>query len=332
MAEDTNSITLSDHSGPIVIGSDSIPFGAYQAIYHKLTKKVEKNSKHYSGAYTISFNDIENLHHRISQLLTQYNVKLNNCEISHVFKDDQHREHSSFEKFKFSDCTIRSCTKRVNYQYDFLILLPSQISGMDEIAQRYKLHILLDQEFIESDDLSVPYFIRGIVFGKNINVNIEYTDYAVYQSLISVIDGWISTLPKKDPSSLTKFLLKRESFFRNFSDIIVRFLGLIAGVVAFFNIDEISNPKSSSLILFFIAIAFTSYGIIGFLIDGFYKSISKINPATFILITDGDKDRMNDVISKRKKITSVIIFILSAFILTVAINIFSNYIYDYIFK
>ena len=97
-------------STQIAISADEIPFGAYQAIYHKLTRKVEKNVKYYTDSYTIAFSDVENLHQRIVQSLKQYQVKLNRCEISLAFKDHQHREHSSFEKFKMADCSIRSCT------------------------------------------------------------------------------------------------------------------------------------------------------------------------------------------------------------------------------
>lgn len=55
-----------DHSGPtsghLVISDDKIPFSAYQAIYHKITRRVEILRRSYSNAVTISHADLTNLH------------------------------------------------------------------------------------------------------------------------------------------------------------------------------------------------------------------------------------------------------------------------------
>lgn len=91
----------------IVISEQDIPFSAYQAIYHKLTKKVEKLSREFKEPYEIRFEDIKNLDQRLNQLLAQYQVKGAKCEISHATKNGFSRTHSSFEKFQLSDSSAR---------------------------------------------------------------------------------------------------------------------------------------------------------------------------------------------------------------------------------
>jgi hypothetical protein len=48
MMEDLS--TIGEH---LVISSDKVPVAAYQAIYHKLTSKVEKISETFPDAYII---------------------------------------------------------------------------------------------------------------------------------------------------------------------------------------------------------------------------------------------------------------------------------------
>lgn len=59
-----SALASSGHTG-LVISEDYIPVDAYQAIYHKLTKKTESISRQYKENYTITFDDICNLNQRI---------------------------------------------------------------------------------------------------------------------------------------------------------------------------------------------------------------------------------------------------------------------------
>jgi hypothetical protein len=42
----------------LIISGDRVPVAAYQAIYHKLTSKVEKISEIFEDAYEISMEDL----------------------------------------------------------------------------------------------------------------------------------------------------------------------------------------------------------------------------------------------------------------------------------
>lgn len=94
-----NEITSSIPRG-IVISDDNIPFTAYQAIYHKLTKRVEIIARFISEICEVHIHDIVNLDARLRQLLAQYQVK--GCSVQCIvsIKDGYTNVYSSIEKFK----------------------------------------------------------------------------------------------------------------------------------------------------------------------------------------------------------------------------------------
>ncbi|MFT9382502.1 hypothetical protein, partial [Gluconobacter sp.] len=92
-------ILSEDNPGTLVISEGRVPHGAYQAIYHKLTKKVEKTEKKFKGNYNIGASDIIALNQKIEHLLVQYKVQGVRCEIPHVAKKSASNSFSSIEKF-----------------------------------------------------------------------------------------------------------------------------------------------------------------------------------------------------------------------------------------
>lgn len=196
----------------LTLKDDDIPFGAYQAIYHKLTRRVERDRKFYSGAYSISFGDIENFHQRLRQSIKQYQTKAERCEVIHSIRNESTRFHSSFEKFKINSVHSTLPTSRLAYEFDFLIVLPPEIEQASEIAQRYKLTLVLDQDLYNPDeDLFMMPRVPDI---NNIELNVEFSDYSVYQSLRAVVDEWVSHLPRREPTVSIKTIKKFDQHLR----------------------------------------------------------------------------------------------------------------------
>lgn len=94
MAQDENVI------GHLIIPKDKVPAAAYQAIYHKLTSKVEKLLEIFDDAYEITVNDIIQLDTRYCQTVKQYPVQSQNAVCSISFYKDERLDSSSIEKFK----------------------------------------------------------------------------------------------------------------------------------------------------------------------------------------------------------------------------------------
>lgn len=319
--------TKSESGGAkLVISGEDIPFGAYQAIYHSLTKKVEKRTKTYREAYTISFADIQNLHQRLVQVTKQFNIKSSRCQVTHQLKDDTSREHSSFERFRLSDCSIRSCTAKINYEFDFLVVLPPEVPEAAEIAQRYRVNVLIDQDFVETDNLDMPYFMRGVVFGRNIQASIEFSDYSVSQTLAATVDGWTDSLPKRTLPGFSRFLLKLEKPVRQYADTIVRSATLLAGALAAYRAS--SWRDGIYIVLVSIALAFLMFSIVDGLVGKFFDGLTSVKPMTFILITEGDRDRQREIQASYRRTKAVLSFIALGVVVSMLIGVFSNFIYD----
>lgn len=317
---------LSQPGSQLVISGDDIPFGAYQAIYHKMTRKVEIRQKVYTDAYDINFGDIKNLHERLSQILKQFNVKSSRCQITHELKDDTSVDHSSFEKFCLFDGSTRSCTARINYELDFLIILPAEVEEAKEVVQRFKVNIRFDQDFPEDPNLDYPAFMRGIFFGKNVNVSIEYSDFSVSHSIQSTIDGWIDSLPTRKPNSFYKFLQKNESAIQSYIPISLSFFTISIGAIAASRIENL--PVAIAIGIFSLAFGRLIEAMSFNLIVLFFRNASNLKPLTFLLVTTGDRDRHNNRSSVRKSMFVKTALAAAGVLSTIAIGIFSNTIFE----
>ena len=310
----------------LVISGEDIPFGAYQAIYHKLTKKVEKRSKSYKDAFELNFSDIQNLNDRLNQLVKQFDVKSCRCQVSHALRDDTSREFSSFEKFKLADLSMRSRTRSLSYDFDFLIILKPEIPQASEVAQRFKIEIVFDQDFIEDEDYDAPHFIRGMFIGRNIQYLIEYSDYAVSESLSATVENWISSLPKKEPTELRKFLQKSERFSKIYLDSTCRTFIYLSGAYAISKSSDIN--WQITVVALSLGISSLMFMLCNTFVEKFYTAITAARPLTRIKLTVGDFDYDKNDEVREKKQTWIARFMFVGIFLTVALSILSNYLYD----
>lgn len=199
------------NSTGLIISEDYIPVDAYQAIYHKLTKKTETISRQYKEHYTVTFEDLCNLNQRIEQGLRHLKViKASNCEISHATKDDYSHTYSSFDKFRTANLDVRECTSSLVYEFNFLIVLESDVEAAKNIGQRYKIRMIFQQNLSDKDDFSVPYYVREMIRTGKIYLSIDYTDYSIAQTLEAIINSWRKSLPERKVGNSYKAVMKLE--------------------------------------------------------------------------------------------------------------------------
>ncbi len=322
---------LTDGSGgQIVIAGDMIPFSAYQAIYHKLTNKVEKISRDFTEPYIIEKESIENLHQRITQLIAQYQVKGSRCQITHSTKDSYSNTYSSFEKFSLMNINVPECTSSISYEFDFLVVLPSDVDPAKEIAQRYKLAVVASQDYLDEKDIRIPKFIRELAHVGGVQMHLEYSDYAVAQALEAAVNGWIKSLKFRKAPKFVKIALSLEDLTTNFADSIVRSVALLAGAY-YLSKNALDNNISSSIVLFCLALGFFSYTVILSCVKNFYSAIRKFAPSATINITTGDFDRISSIDKMKSSTKGFVTFLLATILTSILINIFSSYIYNIIF-
>lgn len=309
-----------------IIAGDDIPFGAYQAIYHHITKKAEKREKTYRGAYTISFLDIQNLYQRFVQATKQYSIKSSRCQITHALRDDTSMEHSSFEKFKLSDLSTRSCTSSLNFEFDFLIVLPPEVPEASEIAQRFTVNLLLDQDYIENNNYDAPVFMRGFFYRRNIMLRIEFSDYSVSQTLQATVDSWVDSLELRPTNSASRILFQIEKPAKLYLAQMVKAITLIAAAWSARSVTDIK----SGVILVILSICASQLlaTLSDGMVDRFYKELDNVKPMTYLILTEGDKAKRNNEQIRIRKATALIYFLAVGVFGSILIGIFSNFVYE----
>lgn len=206
----TNNSRMVEH---LVIPNERVPTAAYQAIYHKLTSKVEKLHEVFPDAYEVAVEDIIQLNERLIQSIKQYPVKSSNSSCSISLREHERMDSSSIEKFRTLNFTTNKPTAAINYRFDFFTELPVEIEAAENIVQRFDVSVIVDQDFVEEDEDSIPLFIKTMSYGSNIRLKIEYSDYSVGRNLQVTIQDWVKNLTTRKVSPVFSFLNKRADFF-----------------------------------------------------------------------------------------------------------------------
>ncbi|WP_433951200.1 hypothetical protein [Brevundimonas bullata] len=324
-----NSIIEGDDRKSLIISDEQIPFDAYQAIYHKLTGRVEKLNRLYKDAYVITKDDIKQLHLRLHQLVRPWKPRGSRVQISHSLKEGHGAVYSSMDKFDICDVSNTACSQDLTYEFDFLLVVPNDVKEAQDIAQRYKVEVNIRQQFPDNDDVRLPYFIRQLGHIGSTSTKIEYADYAVAQSIDACISGWIDTLKSKRPPWVVRQLFNIEGIVDTFLDSAVRSISIAAGAAYIaVNLESISPTRAISLALFCIALGFFSFTIVSTLTELLYGLLRRFAPSTSLVITRGDQNKADELYKKRKSFTALMSVIFVSIIVAFIVNIFAAFIYD----
>lgn len=313
----------------LIISADNVPFTAYQAIYHKLTRKVEVLSRTYKDPYQISATDIQNLCYRFKQIMAQYAVKGDRLQITHAVKDGFTTSYSSLEKLGKADLSVRECTSSFDLELDFLIVLPAEIPEAENIAQRYKVNLNFQRSFESERDIFTPYYMDLYRSRSSFFMRIEYSDYAVAQTLNATISTWLNGIPKGVVGPKTKFALDHEEFFSR------HFPALVASVA------PISTPiylqyrqpdVIASLVLITISLVLASLtsGLSAQVVENGYNTIRRVGPDVEFLLTLGDNDRLKKNSKRSDKIRNYTSFAFTAVFVSLLVNLLSSWLYDWV--
>lgn len=314
-------------SGHLVIPQGKVPVSAYQAIYHKLTSKVEKLRECFDSAYEITVGDICHLDTMLNQAIVHLNPQAINSSIEISFRKDEGQTFSSIEKFQIYNFSTQKPTEVIEYQFDFFAILPVEIKEVEDIVQRFKLTIKIDQDFIEEDEKDLPWIYRTFISGRNINLNIEYSDYAVARNMQVCVQDWVKSLPQKSSGKMFNFLESKSEFISAF----MPFAFSAAFFIGIDNRQVNANNAFHSLSVSF-ALSIISFAVGRFFIVQFFRQLAQIKPQTFIIITSGDRTRKDKIIKGRSTKISIASFFAITIAAGLTVNLLSNAIWDKFFK
>lgn len=200
---------------------------------------------------------------------------------------------------------------------------------IDISPERYKITVRISQEsylsIFDKDDHRAK-FIRRISQDQPITVSIVYVDYTVARAILGAVRDWVSGLNSTKRSSLSKFFLRNEFSLSSL-------IPLILTVCVFFGASSLApqiSLMSGDLFFSIFAIAVIFYAIGNIISENLINNIYASYHPTSINITKGDDIYFQKIKSRVSRSRKLIYFLSVIILSTVIINVFSNYLYDWI--
>lgn len=308
-----------------ILADDQIPYQAYQAIYHKLTRKTERLNRSFAGCYDVDFASVQNLHSTLEQTIRQYGPKLKRSEISVSLKEDKVHRFSSFERFRAYGFTENVPTRRIVYELNFVIILPPEIPAAQEIKQAYKIGVMIDQDFYEESDSEPDREIAFRMFGdRNIELFIEYVDHSVAAAIEANVASWVGTLVKKPNSPLLRWFLCREfEISYNLPRLAIASIFLVlaaVGVSDFLSSKGISSIPEQALAMG--ALFLVLQVLLKISTKIFHDSLHALRQRTFVNLTVGDGGRITDYARRRGRAKAMMGFAITSVLAPIALAFF----------
>jgi len=199
-----------DQNSQIILGDETshqaISFKMAQAFYSEITGKSEKISEKFTKSFILTIENIDQLHKRIIQSTTQYNVAAANVSFAVEYQNDSSERFSSIDRFKTHAGSKGIPVEEVDINYNFLIVLPGTRK-----PQEYRINILLISRIVKLEDLrkkiaDMPISMPLWQFDNELTcrASIDFIDITVANSFMSVIKSWSNGLDEANTNIIIK--------------------------------------------------------------------------------------------------------------------------------
>ncbi|WP_114783858.1 hypothetical protein [Vibrio tetraodonis] len=196
----------------IILGDDSsnqaISFKLAQAFYNEITGKSERVTEDFNPSFILTMDNISQLHHRIIQSTTQYNVQSANASFSVEYVNDSSERFSSIERFMAHAGSKGQPVEEVAISYNLLVVLPQTHK-----PQEYRINILLASRSAKVEGMKeqidvIPFSIPLWQFESKFTcrASVDFVDITVANSFMSVIKNWIDCLEVTSMNPVLKWV------------------------------------------------------------------------------------------------------------------------------
>lgn len=211
---------------PVYVGDSQNPISVQliQEIFTELTGKNESLTESFTKPYQIEFAHIEDLYHKITQMLEQYKIISFNCSAIIYYANSTKDELSSFDRLSFQRSSSSSPVESIFIKYSFLTVLPKTSKTQTyTISIRIASGIAIRKRFENEIAFGAPLSIIRLMGDRTAYAKIEYVDYAVARNVLAAIKDWFSTIPHSQRRPILEFIQKRSHRIPR----IVRFITVI---------------------------------------------------------------------------------------------------------
>lgn len=299
-----------------------------QAIYHEITGNTEKLTYSLGKDKAITYENLNDFRVRLMQNCEKYSPIIFNTRIKLELNDGRKYSFSDWFLFSSFDFKTSAATKAVTIEFEFVI--KSEIGT----HARYKINTIFESAFgipIHFDYRRFDHYISN----KESEISatrteIEYSNPLVARDFYDIIRDWYGVIA----DSKFKYYFKSIMIRRRNLYISIEALFSLSFVFPLYLVYKYSVNDDGMLTLTPIFEYAAWVLILNSIHKPFYaiawSYIDKVMNPPIIMLTTGDNDS-----KRRRDRTNKINFInfmlmISTTLLSIMINVFSNYIYDYI--
>lgn len=301
-------------------------------LFKKVTETREIQSREANGIYIIKFNDIKNLHLKMSQLCESLGYIKGSCNITVDYQGDSKNKFNSFEDFEKAYIDKPNETLQIIYQFNMAKKPVIDESGnLQEKMEPYKITVVLRNLRAITYKENIPVFmLKHMDFGS-IHLEVEFVDYPIASTITSNLDEWVETIAHEEENRFLSFLQKIDSSFKN----IWKCLFLLVPVIIFLCFFKRQIPNSlilqSAIGIFTFLTVFMEVGKwFGVRLEYYLDNIQE---SSRILLTTGDNNREDKEKKRRcKNIRKSILSFAFSLVINIGISILANIICAFFLK
>lgn len=310
-------------------GQTAVSMQVYQDIYNHITGKTEQIQKIYKNPFLVEFSDIEQLDLKIKQIFEQWHVKTSNCQITLYLEKDQKETFSSLERFKVFNQGTPCITESLLMQYQFMVVPP--LTGR---AQNYIVTIKLTSRITtlkklrDEFPIGAPAMFLSMISARTAEIKIEFVDYVVARTILSVFDEWAGALSCSTGSEFIKHAKRVSHFipiaFEGITSILV-FIYIFDKIPAYIKPDIVDLQIFAYFIFCSLASLILLFKIAGSMGRFVENSIDSIIDLSYVKLTKGDDKHINNSVgSNRIEIVKAVTASAATFILNLLAKYFAS--------
>jgi len=144
--------------------------------------------------------ELEQLHHKITQLADVHKVIASNVVVSVFHEKERKEQFTSFERFRAYNANTSSPTLSVAVKYNYSIV-PADLNKPQEYVVTVRLSSRV--AMLNDAEQNAPPFMRGSVLGflteTTAEISVEYADYVIARGFMEAFDEWVqgcNAIPK----------------------------------------------------------------------------------------------------------------------------------------
>lgn len=285
----------------------------FKSLYYMFNASPDTQTQIFDDNKLVTIDDIYELDGKVSEKFRTHDVIVNSISIIVTFINGKSKEFNNWQEFNRTDWNVSLITKSVNIQWDFFIKLPNY-----KTPQRHTVKIRIGSKLrpeelfkliVESDnEHELEKNIADLV------CKIDFVNAVICDELMNIVKEWYQGLQKDLYNN--KIAIFYEKHSKRISTYLDRIFPLISIVIVYsltniylndyadnFNITTTIGAQKLLLWLTLSSSFIYIFRLVGHTLANYnYRKAKKFVSSSDVIITKGDKNKMQEAILRNKSL------------------------------